>query len=137
MEKTDITPAKDIMTVLRETCHLPEEQLLNLEVCTFESIREIIIDACNKGQTYDVHLLFIGTESEAGTELKNRIIEKSISRISKEVTISPLLIERTAIKTTTEALEFIADNFKDNSLSSILKYFKISEEIEKGVIEYK
>lgn len=137
MKKSDVTPAQDIMTVLRETCHLPEEQLLNLEVCTFESIREIIIEACNQGQTYDVHLLFIGTESEAGTALKNKIIAKSIQRISQEVTISPLLIERTAIKTTTEALEFIADNFKQNSLISILKYFKISEEVGNGRIQYK
>ena len=136
MKKRAIEPVMDIMTVLRETCHLPEEQLLNLQVCTFEAIREVIINACNDGRIYNVHLLFTGSESDAGLELKNEIYDRATDKIRNEVTISPLLIERTAIKTSNEALEFITENFKQTSLISILNYFKISQKMIKGVLMY-
>lgn len=136
MKKADITPELDIMTVLRETCHIPEEQLLTLQVCTFQAIRETIINACNDGRTYKVHLLFIVANSDAGNELIEEIHVKAIDKISKEVTISPLLVERTAIKTTKEALNFIGENFKQNSLNSILNYFKITQTLVGGVARY-
>lgn len=136
MKKTEPTTQLDIMTVLRETCHLPEQQLLTLQVCTFQAIRETIIKACNDGRIYKVHLLFIGINSDAGDELKDEIIDLVIEKISQEITISPLLIERTAKQTSEEALNFIAENFKQNSLNSILNYFKITQTLVGGVARY-
>lgn len=129
-------PQLDIMTVLRKQCDLSESALLSIQICGFETVREVVVKACNSGSISRVNLLFTPYTSAASTELRALLYDLCAERIRTEISISPLLIERVAIKTVDEIIYFIKTNFKKNSFASLLEYFKVEEYGMDGVMLY-